>query len=140
MRTADTGYEDSSSAGELFCGQVVQDPFVEGGERVELSWGWQVNEVPAGVFHVRGRRVLDGGAAGRQQADQTATKFVAAWTQCRNSNRSELTMPIFGVAVGETLHVDHPSCGDLSSRIRTIAGDRRHVGQHVHVSCPFRAG
>ena len=39
---------------------------------VEFSWGHQVDEVPADVLHVPGRRLLDGGAAGRQQADHGA--------------------------------------------------------------------
>src|SRR6478736_6650464 len=52
--------------GVVVCGQVVQDSFVEGGEHVELSRGKQVDEVPADVLHVPGRRLLDGGAASRQ--------------------------------------------------------------------------
>jgi hypothetical protein len=43
---------------------VVPDSFVEGGEHVELGRGEQVDEVPADVFHVPGRGLLDGGAAG----------------------------------------------------------------------------
>jgi hypothetical protein len=55
---------------------VVQDSFVEGGEHVELSRGKQVDEVPADVLHVPGCRLLDGGAAGLQQADQGAAGVV----------------------------------------------------------------
>ena len=51
---------------------MLQDSFVEGGEHVELSRGEQVDEVPADVRHVPGRRLLDGGAASREQADQGA--------------------------------------------------------------------
>ena len=51
---------------------MLQDSFVEGGEQVELSWGEQIDEVPADVRDVPGCRLLDGGAAGRQQADQGA--------------------------------------------------------------------
>jgi hypothetical protein len=48
--------------GVAACGQVMQDSFVEGGERVEFSRGEQVDEVAADVRHVLGRRLLDGGA------------------------------------------------------------------------------
>src|ERR1700761_4058509 len=55
---------------------MAQYSFVEGGERVELSRGEYIDEVPADVVHVPGRRLLGGGAAGRQQADQGAAGVV----------------------------------------------------------------
>src|SRR5690349_14843595 len=57
-------------------GEVVQYSFVEGGKHVEFSGGHQVDEVPADVLHVPGRRLLDGSAAGRQQADHGAAGVV----------------------------------------------------------------
>src|SRR6185312_17212461 len=62
--------------GVVVCGQVVQDSFVEGGQHVELSRGEQVDEILADVRDVPGRRVLDGGAASRQQADHGAAGVV----------------------------------------------------------------
>src|SRR3984893_19541264 len=62
--------------GVVVFGQVAQDSFVEGGEHVELSRGEQVDEVPADVLNVPGRRLLDGGAASRQQADHGAAGVV----------------------------------------------------------------
>src|SRR5215470_19599593 len=62
--------------GVVVLSQVAQDSFVEGGEHVELSRGEQVDEVAADVLHVPGRRLLDGGAASRQQADHGAAGVV----------------------------------------------------------------
>ena len=57
---------------EGFIGEVMQDSFVEGGERVEFGGGEQVDEVPADVAHVLGRCVLNGVASGGQKADHGA--------------------------------------------------------------------
>jgi hypothetical protein len=54
----------------------MQDPFVEGGERVEFGRGEQVDEMPADVVHVLGRRVLNGAATGGQKADHGAAAVV----------------------------------------------------------------
>ena len=58
--------------GEGFLGEVMQDSFVEGGEGVELGGGEQVDEMPTDVAHVLGRCVLNGLAAGGQEADHGA--------------------------------------------------------------------
>lgn len=55
---------------------MAQHSFVQGGEHVELGRAEQVDEVPADVLHVPRRRLLNGGAAGRQQADQGAAGVV----------------------------------------------------------------
>ena len=60
----------------MVLGEVVQYSFVEGGKHVEFSGGHQVDEVPANVVHVSGRRLLDSGAARRQQADHGATGVI----------------------------------------------------------------
>jgi hypothetical protein len=57
---------------EGFVGEVVQDPFVEGGEGVELGGGEQVDEMAPHVLHVLWRCVLNGAASGGQQADYGA--------------------------------------------------------------------
>ena len=61
--------------GGVIVGQVAQDSFVEGSEHVELGRGEQIDEVPADVLHVSGRRFLDGGAAGRQQTDPQGMRY-----------------------------------------------------------------
>src|SRR5258708_19554534 len=51
---------------------MVQDPFMEDRQLVEFSWGEQVQENTTDVRDVAGRRLLDGGAANREQADHRA--------------------------------------------------------------------
>ena len=80
------GYEGSSSAGgsrRLLPGGAGL--VVEGGQHVELSRDEQVDEVPADVRHVPGRRLLDGGAASRQQADDGAAGVVGVGLAARST-------------------------------------------------------